>query len=45
MMVAVRIALWVAPGVLAFSLPRASWWPQTGVDRAKGRRGRGELPT
>ena len=36
MTVAVIIGACVVLGVLAFLLPRASWWPQRGVDRTLG---------
>lgn len=40
------VVICVALLVLGFLLPRASWWPQRGVDRALGlgQRGAGQAP-
>jgi hypothetical protein len=36
MTIAVIVAVCIVLLVLAFLLPRASWWPQKGVDRTLG---------
>jgi hypothetical protein len=44
--IAVIIGVCVVLAVLAFLLPRASWWPQKGVDRTlgAGQQTAGKLP-
>jgi hypothetical protein len=46
MTVVVIVAVCIVLLVLAFLLPRMSWWPQKGVDRtlATGQRAAGSLP-
>jgi hypothetical protein len=46
MTIAVIIGVCVILAVLAFVLPRMSWWPQKGVDRTlgTGQRAAGKLP-
>ena len=36
MTIAIIIAVCIVLAILAFLLPRASWWPQKGVDRTLG---------
>jgi hypothetical protein len=36
MTIAVIVAVCIVLAVLAFLLPRASWWPQKGVDKSLG---------
>ncbi len=36
MTIAVIVAVCIVLAILAFVLPRASWWPQKGVDRTLG---------
>jgi Family of unknown function (DUF6411) len=36
MTIAVIVAVCIILAVLAFLLPRASWWPQKGVDKTLG---------
>ena len=36
MTIAVIIAVCIILAILAFLLPRASWWPQKGVDKTLG---------
>ena len=36
MTIAVIIAVCIVLAILAFLLPRASWWPQKGVDKTLG---------
>jgi hypothetical protein len=44
--IAIIVAVCIVLLVLAFLLPRASWWPQKGVDRTLGggQRGASKLP-
>jgi hypothetical protein len=44
--IAIIVAVCIVLLVLAFLLPRASWWPQKGVDStlAGGQRGASKLP-
>jgi hypothetical protein len=44
--IAVIAAVCIVLAILGFLLPRASWWPQKGVDRAlgAGKDAAGELP-
>jgi hypothetical protein len=44
--IAVIIGVCIVLAVLAFLMPRASWWPQKGVDRTlgAGERTAGKLP-
>jgi hypothetical protein len=46
MTVLVIVAVCIVLAVLAFLLPRASWWPQKGVDKTLGtaQEGAGKLP-
>ena len=36
MTIAVIVAVCIVLAILAFLLPRASWWPQKGVDKTLG---------
>lgn len=36
MIIAAIVAICIVLAILAFLLPRASWWPQKGVDRTIG---------
>jgi Family of unknown function (DUF6411) len=44
--IAIIIGVCVVLAILAFLLPRASWWPQKGVDKTlgTGERAAGNLP-
>jgi hypothetical protein len=44
--IAIVVVICVVLAVLGFLLPRASWWPQRGVDKAlgAGRKAASELP-
>ena len=46
MTIAVIIAICIVLAILAFLLPRASWWPQKGVDKTfeVGQNAAGKLP-
>jgi hypothetical protein len=46
MTIAVIVGICIVLAILAFLLPRASWWPQKGVDKTlgTGRDAAGNLP-